>query len=182
MTGDTITTWLHPLQQIIDPTGNVDWSRLACLDSELTALLETYPVGPALAAGLERSDRLLLIRQGMAARGFRSSSALFQLLAQFLCGYHDMDLRDTIGLGHGRLIAEYAPEQAQDRWMGRLNRGELAAAIRFLAIPATYWSTGNTSELGTPATLAMATDVRDTSSWHSADSLDSGIGDRISLR
>jgi alkylation response protein AidB-like acyl-CoA dehydrogenase len=126
MTSDAITTWLQPLQQIIDPTSVIDWSRLACLDGELTTLLKTYPIGPDLAPGPERSERLLLIRQGMAACGFHGSAGVFQLLAQFLCGYHDMDLRDTIGLGHGRLIAEHAPEHARDRWIRRLTRGELA--------------------------------------------------------
>jgi alkylation response protein AidB-like acyl-CoA dehydrogenase len=126
MTSDAITTWLLPLQQIIDPTSIADWSRLACLDSELATLIETYPVGPDLLPGPERSERLMLIRQGMAARGFHSRPGLFQLLAQFLCGYHDMDLRDTIGLGHGRLIAEHEPMHARDQWFPRLSHGELA--------------------------------------------------------
>jgi alkylation response protein AidB-like acyl-CoA dehydrogenase len=51
---------------------------------------------------------------------------LFGVFAQFVCGYADIDLRDAVGLGHGRLIAHYAPPGLRERWLPRLTAGELA--------------------------------------------------------
>jgi alkylation response protein AidB-like acyl-CoA dehydrogenase len=53
-----------------------------------------------------------------------------QVLLQFVCGYHDVDLRDSTGLGHGRLIAAYATPRVRDRWLPRL----LAGAVSGIAI------------------------------------------------
>jgi alkylation response protein AidB-like acyl-CoA dehydrogenase len=125
MTGDAITTWLRPLRPILDPTGTIDWPRFASLDAELATLL----IGADLSPGPERSTRLKSIRNEMASRGFHNISdtpALFQVLAQFMCGYHDIDLRDTVGLGHGQLIAHHAPAASRERWIPQLRRGELA--------------------------------------------------------
>ena len=30
---------------------------------------------------------------------------MVQTMLQFICGYHDIDLRDATGLGHGRLMS-----------------------------------------------------------------------------
>jgi alkylation response protein AidB-like acyl-CoA dehydrogenase len=48
-----------------------------------------------------------------------------QTLMQFICGYHDVDLRDSTGLGHGRLIATHASAPVRDRWLPRLLAGTL---------------------------------------------------------
>jgi hypothetical protein len=42
---------------------------------------------------------------------------------QFVCGYYDVDLRDSTGLGHGRLIAEHASPAVRDQWVPRLLNG-----------------------------------------------------------
>ena len=42
---------------------------------------------------------------------------MVQAMLQFICGYHDVDLRDSTGLGHGRLIAAYASAPVRDRWL-----------------------------------------------------------------
>ena len=47
-------------------------------------------------------------------------------MMQFICGYHDIDLRDATGLGHGQLIASYASAAVRDRWLPRLLAGALA--------------------------------------------------------
>jgi len=44
----------------------------------------------------------------------------------FVCGYHDADLRDATGLGHGRLIAAHATRPGRDCWLPRLLAGDLA--------------------------------------------------------
>jgi hypothetical protein len=45
-----------------------------------------------------------------ASDGGSGGPALVQTLIQFICGYRDVDLRDSTGLGHGRLIARHAAE------------------------------------------------------------------------
>jgi len=47
-------------------------------------------------------------------------------MMQFICGYHDIDLRDATGLGRGRLIAAHASAPVRDRWLPRLFAGALA--------------------------------------------------------
>lgn len=55
-----------------------------------------------------------------------SEPPAFQLLAQLICGYRDIDLRDTTGLGHGQLIARHGSASTRQRWIPRLRDGELA--------------------------------------------------------
>ncbi|RAS59007.1 cyclohexanecarboxyl-CoA dehydrogenase [Lentzea atacamensis] len=84
-------------------------------------------VGANLQAGVERSRRLRAIRQDLARHVDTTGDPdLFQLLTQFMCGYCDIDLRDTFGLGHGRLIARHGGAQTRQRWIPRLLAGELA--------------------------------------------------------
>lgn len=45
---------------------------------------------------------------------------------QFICGYYGVDLRDTVGLAHGRLIAEYGAPAARNRWVPRLLDGAVS--------------------------------------------------------
>ena len=88
-----------------------------------------------------RSDRLRQIRVAAAASGHLATAvrsrhggfgrpAVVQALMQFVCGYYDVDLRDSTGLGHGRLIAEHAPAPARERWVPRL----LGGAVPGIAI------------------------------------------------
>jgi alkylation response protein AidB-like acyl-CoA dehydrogenase len=44
---------------------------------------------------------------------------------EFICGYHDVDLRDSTGLSHGRLIARHAAAPVRDRWLPRLLTGAI---------------------------------------------------------
>ena len=62
--------------------------------------------------------------------GGHGRPAALQVLFQFICGYHDVDLRDSTGLGHGRLIAAHATPESRDRWLPRL----LAGAVPGIAI------------------------------------------------
>jgi hypothetical protein len=65
-----------------------------------------------------------------AGDGGHGHPATVQVLLQFVCGYHDVNLRDSTGVGHGRLIAAHATPQARDRWLPRL----LAGAIPGIAV------------------------------------------------
>ena len=44
---------------------------------------------------------------------------------QFICGYHDADLRDATGLGHGRLIALHGTAPVREQWLPRLIAGDV---------------------------------------------------------
>ncbi|KJK43586.1 hypothetical protein UK23_32685, partial [Lentzea aerocolonigenes] len=122
-----ITTWLRPLQPVLDPGGRIDWTRLTVVAERLDHALMRHPVGPDLPAGAERSRRLRLIRQDLAREVDTTADPdLLQVLTQFVCGYCDIDLRDTTGLGHGRLIARHGSPQARQRWILRLLAGDLA--------------------------------------------------------
>jgi alkylation response protein AidB-like acyl-CoA dehydrogenase len=129
VTNDAITTWLRPLQPLLDPIGKLDWQWLDTLATDLDALLTVYPVGADLPAGAERSRRLRVIRRELAQRGHLNTTdepAVFAVLAQFVCGYRDIDLRDATGLGHGQLIARHGSAPARQHWIPRLQAGELA--------------------------------------------------------
>jgi alkylation response protein AidB-like acyl-CoA dehydrogenase len=109
--------------------------RLARFEHTLSGLLATHPIGPGTDPRV-RSQRLLAIRRDLAGGGYLAwavpschggagGPAVAQTLAQFICGYHDADLRDATGLGHGRLIARHATPQERGRWLPRLLAGDL---------------------------------------------------------
>jgi alkylation response protein AidB-like acyl-CoA dehydrogenase len=132
--------WLEPLLTGFCDISPDDLTRLGQFESHLTCLLAEYPVTVgAGAAG--RSAHLSAIRQSLAASGHLALAvparyggcgrpAILQPLLQFICGYYDIDLRDSTGLGHGRLIAVHATPQVRDRWLPAL----LAGAIPGIAI------------------------------------------------
>lgn len=125
---DAIGTWLEPLRPLIDPGSRLDWPRLTALADALDEVTESHPITPDLPRQ-QRSDQLRAIRIELARRGRLDSTglpALFAVMAQFVCGYRDIDLRDSTGLGHGVLIARHAGPAARQRWIPRLLTGELA--------------------------------------------------------
>ncbi|WP_141576630.1 acyl-CoA dehydrogenase family protein [Actinomadura sp. WMMA1423] len=125
MTGEAIDTWLQPVRPVLDPADQVDWDRLAALETELDEVLAIHSVD--LPDGPERSRRLMAVRLAMVERGFLDSmnSPLFGVLAQFLCGYRDVDLRDAVTLGYGRLITQHGRAALRQRWGSSLAAGAL---------------------------------------------------------
>lgn len=127
--------WLEPLLPGIPEVSELDARRLCRFEDALGTLLTDYPVGPCVERR-ERSQRLARIRRELARGGHLAwavpardggcgGPAVVQALAQFVCGYHDADLRDSTGLGHGRLIARHATPLIRDRWLPRLLAGDL---------------------------------------------------------
>ncbi|WP_280385273.1 acyl-CoA dehydrogenase family protein [Nocardia wallacei] len=126
---EALDTWLTPLRGVADPGGHLDWDRLSTLACALDDRVARHPIGPDLEPGARRSARLRAIRAELARGGVLDTAgqpALFAVLAQFLCGYRDIDLRDATGLGHGALIARHAGPAIRRRWIPRLLAGELA--------------------------------------------------------
>jgi alkylation response protein AidB-like acyl-CoA dehydrogenase len=126
MTSEATGTWLRLVRPVLDPADEVDWDRLAAMEAELDAVLAAHPVD--LPDGAERSRRLQAVRLAMIERGFLDAmthSPLYGVLAQFICGYRDIDLRDAVTLGHGSLIARYGRPALRDRWGPRMAAGEL---------------------------------------------------------
>jgi alkylation response protein AidB-like acyl-CoA dehydrogenase len=127
--------WLALLLPGVPGLAGMDERRLRRFEDTLAGLLAAHPVGPAAGPRL-RSQRLARIRRELAAAGIlglgvaardggSGRPAALQALMQFICGYHDADLRDATGLGHGRLIARHAAPPARDRWLPRLLAGDL---------------------------------------------------------
>jgi alkylation response protein AidB-like acyl-CoA dehydrogenase len=117
-----------------------DLCQLSQFEETLTGLLTGFPINSGLAPDV-RSQNLQQIRIRLArtghlalavpgADGGRGHLAVTQAMMQFVCGYHDADLRDATGLGHGRLIAEHAAPGTRDRWLPAL----LAGAVPGVAI------------------------------------------------
>ncbi|MFI1916662.1 hypothetical protein [Nocardia sp. NPDC020380] len=123
MSGAVVEGWLRPVRRVLDPGDEVDWNRLAAMENELGAVLAACSVD--LPDGGERSRRLQAVRLAMVERGFldtMTGSPLYGVLAQFICGYRDVDLRDAVTIGHGRLIDRYGCPALRDRW-GAARRG-----------------------------------------------------------
>jgi alkylation response protein AidB-like acyl-CoA dehydrogenase len=131
--------WLEPLRAATQVSDR-DLCQLSQFEETLMGLLTAFPICSALASDV-RSRNLRQIRIGLARTGHLTLAvppadggfghpALNQALMQFVCGYHDADLRDATGLGHGRLIAEHAAPGIRDRWLPAL----LAGAVPGVAI------------------------------------------------
>ena len=127
--------WLLSLLPVLPGAGELDALRVGRFEDALGGLLSRYPIGSHVEPRL-RSQRLARIRRELAAGGFLSLAvpandggcggpAVVQALLQFICGYHDADLRDATGLGHGRLIARHAAAPIRERWLPRLIAGDL---------------------------------------------------------
>ena len=133
--GSGATHWLAPLMPGIPGVTALDARRMSSFEGALGDLLSAYPIGPSVEPQL-RSQRLARIRRELALGGYLGlavpardggcgRAAVTQALMQFICGYHDADLRDATGLGHGRLIALHGTAPVREQWLPRLIAGEV---------------------------------------------------------
>ncbi|MGH3401699.1 MAG: acyl-CoA dehydrogenase family protein [Streptosporangiaceae bacterium] len=138
MSGDTdgAMRWLAPILPGMPGVMELDVARLRRFEMTLRRLLAKCPVDAGVPQG-ERSVRLAQIRRDLAASGQLADAvpaadggagraAVLQAPLQFVCGYHDVDLRDSTGLGHGRLIARHGSAPDRARWLPSLLAGDLA--------------------------------------------------------
>lgn len=131
----TAAGWLAPLLPAVPEARKLDALRVARFEDTLAGLLSRDPIGPRVEPRV-RSERLAQIRRELAVSGLLGLAVpardggcggppIVQALLQFICGYHDADLRDATGLGHGRLIARHAAAPVRGRWLPRLIAGDL---------------------------------------------------------
>jgi len=132
-------TWLAPLLPAFPGLASRDAAALCQFEDKLSGLLDECPV--AVPDPDNRSRNLREVRHALgqsghlalavpARDGGHGHPATMQVLLQFVCGYHDVNLRDSTGLGHGRLIAVHATPRVRDRWLPRL----LAGAVPGIAV------------------------------------------------
>jgi alkylation response protein AidB-like acyl-CoA dehydrogenase len=117
-------SWLDPLRSGIPELGRDDWAGLAELSEDLEGLCGDAPADP----GPARSAWLLALRRELAARRRAPQGVgreIWQTLAQFLAGFHDLDLRDTTGPGHGAMVLAEGTPEAVAVWSARLAGGDL---------------------------------------------------------
>lgn len=133
MTSDLAGLWLKPLAGSLAELNPADWRELAGFAKDLT----TSTRQQRQRHDVPRARRLLAVRESMAQAGHLGQAVpdgaggagrpvAVAVLQQFICGYADLDLRDTCGLGHGRLIAQHGGPHLRGRWLPRLLAGELA--------------------------------------------------------
>lgn len=128
---NALRRWLEPLRAALPELDTTAWDLLGHLDAHLHQFAGGLPAGQT-----DRSAWLLDVRQQLASAGYTMLTipgslggmdrpAVLQCLAQFVCGLHDLDLRDATGLGHGALVTHAANLAVRDRWLARLAHGHL---------------------------------------------------------
>ena len=129
----TATDWLAPLRSTVPELTGQDWKGLARLQELLSTLAPEYRQTGNRAT---RSAGLLRTRRELARHGFAmrcpstadrggGPAAALQVLRQFVCGFHDADLRDATGPAHGVLATRLRSRQLRERWLDRLREGAL---------------------------------------------------------
>lgn len=119
-------TWLDPLRTSVPEIDDTGWQDLHRLADAFGGLCATAPAPQDPAAW---SRWLLGLRRELATHRYRAPAGraglLWQTLAQFTAGFHDLDLRDATGPGHGAMILADGTPPASTRWGARLAAGEL---------------------------------------------------------
>lgn len=125
--------WLRPVWPAVPELDTRDRERLERLDA---LLAERMPADPLRTGDGDRSAWLLRLRTELAVEGYAALTLptrvggqgrplVLQALAQFVCGFHDLDLRDATGAGHGALLCGLPESPERRRWWERLAAGEL---------------------------------------------------------
>lgn len=121
----TALAWLEPLRSSVPELDGPTWRDLARFADDLERMCRGAPA-PAPPAW---SRWLLALRRELAAHGHRApdgpAGPMWQTLAQFVAGFHDLDLRDATGVGHGAMVLADALADTAARWNGRLVAGDL---------------------------------------------------------
>ncbi|MFB9186308.1 acyl-CoA dehydrogenase family protein [Dactylosporangium sucinum] len=135
----TAMDWLEPLRSSVSELDSAGWERLERLYNQVGTLAATVP---QFADQATRSRSLLAVRRQLAGCADQElndpvAGAIRQTLVQFCIGFHDLDLRDAVGPGHGAMILAEASQPIAEHWQCRLDRGDL------VGIAATEWRGGS---------------------------------------
>ena len=106
-----VTTWVM----------EEDWGILSALTQALqenASITSSIEVKKALASQFGMLD----VPKELGGGG---RSSVLQVLAQFVCGYHDLDYRDIAHTGHGRMIVRHGSAKQHEIWMPKLASGSL---------------------------------------------------------
>lgn len=120
------STWLDPLRTSLGDVDDTSWEDLRGLSNDIRALCAAAPAPTDAAAW---SQWLLQLRRELAARGHQAPAGraglVWQTLAQFTAGFHDLDLRDATGTGHGAMVLAEGTADAAALWGPRMGTGQL---------------------------------------------------------
>lgn len=121
---NTPLEWLAALRPSL-PVTDTGWAAWEALDAALAGLAGT---DPGRADQRARSQWLRRVRADLAAHTAPAGAAagVWQAGAQFLAGYHDLDLREATGAGHAQMILTHAQPDLAASWRQRLAAGGLA--------------------------------------------------------
>ncbi|MER5362830.1 acyl-CoA dehydrogenase family protein [Streptomyces sp. NPDC002785] len=121
-----VTTWIAPLQPALPGLGERELDELRTLETHLVQALTTHTGPPTSTDLLALRRHLAALRKPDAVPDLAPHAlALTDALTAFLCGFYDLDLRDTVGTGHGRMILRHACEPVRRHWAARLAAGDL---------------------------------------------------------
>lgn len=122
----TAVAWLEPLHTSLPEIDDHGWDLLGQLDAVCRLRVPDAPAATDQAAW---SRWLLELRYDLATLGIRPPNdddlQIWQTPAQFIAGFHNLDLRDATGSGHGAMILTHAAAPVRACWQDRLDRGDL---------------------------------------------------------
>lgn len=117
---------LELLRSSVPEVEGSGWKALNRFADDLDDLTRTAPDPREFTLW---STWVMGVRRTLAEHGHRtpsgSGAGSWQVLAQFIAGFHDLDLRDCLGAGHGALILDNAAPETAARWRARLEAGQL---------------------------------------------------------
>ncbi|GGU65293.1 hypothetical protein GCM10010211_33010 [Streptomyces albospinus] len=123
--------WLRPARAMAGRLPPDEWSRVGELHRILVTSLPQVPRdewGVIADLGAVKRNLAGYGMEGLdvpVELGGRGAQPLTQALAQFVCGYHDVDLRDSAHTGHGQLIVQHGSEQQKADWIPAMLAGGL---------------------------------------------------------
>ncbi len=122
----TLHHWLDQLKPSVPDLAASGWRQLDRLVDDLAVAVASAPV---TSDSVQHRTWLQELRVDLAARGHHlppgPQGATWQVMAQFVAGFHDLDLRDVTGHGHGALLTDHGSSSTVARWRALLDAGAL---------------------------------------------------------
>lgn len=120
-----VENWFGPIKPMVAKwVPSRDWEVLGKLEYALGNIAPDQKAVP-------QQVKTLLASQGFgtldvdAERGGGGCSSIVQALAQFICGYHNLDYRDAAHVGHSRMIVMHGSDAQRKLWLPKIISGAL---------------------------------------------------------